>query len=256
MANDGVRLVIEDLACAFGGIKALVGIDLQVQDKEILAIIGPNGAGKTTLLNCINGFYRAQKGSITFDAKVVTRLPSYKIAGMGIGRTFQHILLYTGMSTLDNLMTGRHIHLKYGLVSAAYYFGKAHRQEVEHRRQVEDIIELLELQPVRNKVVGSLPFGLRKRVDLARALALDPKILLLDEPMAGMNLEEKEDMARFILDIRELKRIPIIIVEHDMEVVMDLSDRVAVLDFGRKIAEGTPEEIKCDRAVIKAYLGE
>lgn len=249
-------LEVENLSCSFGGIQALDSVSIDILDREILAIIGPNGAGKTTLINCINGFYRAQKGRITFSGKIISRLASYKIAELGIGRTFQHIQLYFGMSTLDNLMTGRHTHLQYGSLSAAYYFGKAHRQEIEHRKYVEGIIDLLELQSVRHKVVGSLPYGIRKKIDLGRALALDPKLLLLDEPMSGMNLEEKEDMARFILDIRDLKRIPIVIIEHDMEVVMDLSDRVIVLDFGHKIADGIPSEIMGNEAVIKAYLGE
>ncbi len=251
-----VKLKVEGVSLRFGGLEALSEVSLEVKEDEILAIIGPNGAGKTCLLNCINGFYRPQKGKIFFDGKEITHLPPHQIAKLGISRTFQNIQLYTGLTTLDNLMAARHIHLKPNFLTGAIYFGWEHEKEIRHRRVVEEIIDFLEMEPIRKKVVGSLPYGQRKRVDLGRALALEPKMLLLDEPMAGMNVEEKEDMARFIIDIFELRRIPIVLVEHDMGVVMDIADRVVVLDFGRKIAEGTPEQIKSNTAVIKAYLGE
>lgn len=222
----------------------------------MLAVIGPNGAGKTSILNCINGFYQPQKGEIIFDGRSIYRLSPHHIARLGIGRTFQNIELFTGLSVLDNLMAARHIHLKRGALSGALYFGPARREEIRHREIVEDIIDLLEMEPYRKKTVGLLPYGVRKRVELGRALALEPKLLLLDEPMAGMNLEEKEDMARFIIDIHELKSIPIILVEHDMEVVMDIAERLVVLDFGRKIAEGPPSEILQNPFVIRAYLGD
>lgn len=254
--KDKVKLKVEDIHLSFGGLQALAGVSLEVREGEILAIIGPNGAGKTCLLNCINGFYRPQKGDIYFEGKRITKLAPHKIAELGIARTFQNIELFTGLSTLDNLMAARHIHMRQGLLSSAIYFGGAEKEEIKHREIVEDIIDLLEIEPIRKKVVATLPYGLRKRVELGRALALEPKLLLLDEPMAGMNVDEKEDMARFIIDVFELKRIPIVLVEHDMEVVMDIADRVVVLDFGTKIAEGTPQEIKTNPKVIKAYLGE
>ena len=199
---------------------------------------------------------RVKSIKIYFEEQDITRFPSHKIARLGLARTFQNIELYTGLSTVDNLLAARHLHFKTGFAEGAIYFGRAHKEEIEHRRKVEDIIKFLHLEPVRKKEVGVLPYGLRKRVELGRALAMEPKVLLLDEPMAGMNLEEKEDMARFIIDIFEERQIPVILVEHDMGVVMDVADRVAVLDFGRKIAEGTPAEIRLNRAVIRAYLGE
>jgi len=234
----------------------LKDISLEVRAKEILAVIGPNGAGKTSLLNCINGFYRPQRGKIFFHGRDVTRLATHRIAKLGISRTFQKIELYTGLSTLDNLMAGRHMHLKRGTLSSFLYFGPASREEVAHRKVVEQIIDLLELESIRKKLVGLLPYGQRKRVELGRALAMEPKPLLLDEPMTGMNVEEKEEMARFILDIFELRKIPIVLIEHDMEIVVDISDRILVLDFGRKIAEGRPDEIVKNPDVIRAYLGE
>lgn len=239
----------------FGGLQVLVGVDFHVNANEIVAVIGPNGAGKTSLMNCINGFYRPQGGQIVFKGKDITRLPPYKIAELGISRTFQNIELYTGLSTLDNLMAARHIHLKSGAFWNFWYFGPTRKEEIEHREVVEDIIDLLELESIRKNLVGQLPYGRRKRVELGRALATEPELLLLDEPMTGMNVEEKEDMARFILDIAELKKIPMVLVEHDMEVVTDISTRAVVLDFGRKIAEGLPEEVKKHPEVIRAYLG-
>lgn len=254
--QDRVKLKVQGIGLHFGRLRALDSVDVEVRGTEILAIIGPNGAGKSCLLNCINGFYRPQEGDILFEGKNITRLPTHKIAELGISRTFQNIELYTGLTVLDNLMAARHAHMKQGVLAGALYFGPAYREEMEHRKVVEDIIDFLEMEPIRKKVVGLLPYGMRKRVELGRALALEPKLLLLDEPMAGMNIDEKEDMARFIIDTIELRRIPIVLVEHDMEVVMDIADRVVVLDFGHKIAEGSPDEIKVNPAVIKAYLGE
>jgi branched-chain amino acid transport system ATP-binding protein len=231
-------------------------VDVEARGAEILAIIGPNGAGKSCLLNCINGFYRPQEGAIFFEDRNITHMPTHKIAEIGLARTFQNIELYTGLSVLDNLMAARHILMKQGALAGAIYFGPAYKEEMRHREVVEDIIDFLEMEPIRKKVVGLLPYGMRKRVELGRALALEPRMLLLDEPMAGMNIDEKEDMARFIIDTLELRRIPIMLVEHDMEVVMDIADRVVVLDFGNKIAEGAPGEIYANPTVIRAYIGE
>lgn len=249
-------LQVNKVNLSFGGVVTLNDVSLEVKEREILAVIGPNGAGKTSLLNCINGFYHPQRGEILFHQNNITHFQPHQIARLGVARTFQNIELFVGMSTLDNLMAARHLHLKHGVIPGALYFGWTHREEMAHRKKVEDIIELLEMEGIRKKAVGTLPYGQRKRVELGRALAQEPELLLLDEPMAGMNIEEKEDMARFILDAYEEKGVTIILVEHDMGVVMDISDRVVVLDFGRKIAEGTPEEIKQNPAVIKAYLGE
>jgi branched-chain amino acid transport system ATP-binding protein len=264
-----VRIKLDHLSLSFGGVRALVDINIDIRDKEILAIIGPNGAGKTCILNCINGFYKPQSGGIIFDGKRITRIRPDRAAKMGLARTFQNIELYTGLSTLDNIMAARHILMRQNALASALYFGWAHKEEIVHRRTVEDIIDFLEIEPIRQKTVGTLSYGMRKRVELGRALALEPKVLLLDEPMAGMNLEEKEDIARFIIDIFEGQGVTypdtpvlrdgvscIILVEHDMGVVMDIADRIVVLDFGKKIAEGTPEEIKSNPEVIAAYLGK
>jgi branched-chain amino acid transport system ATP-binding protein len=254
--GDKLELKIEDLHLRFGGVKALEEISFEVREGEIFSIIGPNGAGKTCTLNCINGFYRAQKGEIYFEGQRITKLRPDKIAQLGISRTFQNIQLYTGLTVVDNLMAARHFLFKSSWLEGALYFGRAHREEIKHRKVVEEIIDFLEIERWRKSVVGALPYGIRKRIDLGRALAQEPKLLLLDEPMAGMNVEEKEDMARFILDVQEERGITIVLIEHDMGVVMDITDRIMVIDFGRKIAEGIPEQIKHDPLVIKAYLGE
>jgi len=256
MPVNNVILRAEGIGLRFGGIKALADIDIDVRQGEIFAIIGPNGAGKTSFMNCINGFYRPQNGSIYFEGSEITHLPSHRIAELGIGRSFQGLQLFDGLNVLDNIMAGRHFHFKSGPLSDAIYFGRTRREEIKHRKVVEDIIDFLEVAPVRKQLVGSLPYGLRKRVDLGRALAAEPKLLLLDEPLAGMNRDEKEDIARFVLDISEEMGITIAIVEHDMGLVMDICERVVVLDFGRKIAEGTPEEIRSNEEVIQAYLGK
>jgi branched-chain amino acid transport system ATP-binding protein len=295
MVNDTrrTRIRIDNLSLSFGGAKALTDVSLEIKDREILAIIGPNGAGKTCILNCLNGFYKPQKGEIYFEGQRITRIRPDRAARLGLARTFQNIELYAGLSTLDNIMAARHILMKESALGSAFNlslsFRRArpaeggpthvaatsplvswpHWQEIKHRHIVEDIIDFLEIEPIRKKVVGTLPYGMRKRVELARALAMEPKVLLLDEPMAGMNLEEKEDIARFIVDIFEgqgdtYPDTPvlrdgincIVLVEHDMGVVMDLADRIAVLDFGRKIAEGTPDEIRANPQVISAYLGK
>ncbi|MFH0914323.1 MAG: ABC transporter ATP-binding protein [Chloroflexota bacterium] len=267
--GNGVKIRIDSLSLSFGGVKALTEVSLDIKDREILAIIGPNGAGKTCLLNCINGFYKPQKGEIYYEGRRITRIRPDKAARLGLARTFQNIELFTGLTTLENLMAARHVLMKQNFLSSALYFGGTHDEEIRHRKIVEEIIDFLEIEPIRSKVVGFLPYGMRKRVELGRALALEPRVLLLDEPMAGMNLEEKEDIARFIIDIFEGQgeTYPetsvlrdgvscIILVEHDMNVVMDIADRIVVLDFGRKIAEGAPQEIKVNPEVIAAYLGK
>jgi branched-chain amino acid transport system ATP-binding protein len=253
--NDGV-IKINNLSLRFGGLQVLNDVSLEIQADEILAIIGPNGAGKTSFFNCINGFYHPYRGEIRYRGMDLTRLKPHRIAALGIARTFQNIELFSGLSALDNLMAARHIHMKRGALSGCLFFGPTRREEIANRERIEEIIDLLEMESIRKKVVGSLPYGERKKVDMARALCMDPEVLLLDEPMAGMNVEEKEDMARFVLDIFELKKIPIVLIEHDMDVVMDITHRIAVLDFGIKIAEGLPREIKNNERVLKAYLGE
>ncbi|MBL7061857.1 MAG: ABC transporter ATP-binding protein [Dehalococcoidia bacterium] len=254
--TDEAMLRVEELSLRFGGVQAVLSLSFEVRQGEILALIGPNGAGKTCVLNCINGFYRPQKGNIYFEGQDITSFPPHKIAEQSIGRTFQNIQLYSGMSVLDNLMAGRHNHMKENILTAMIHFGWVHQEEVKHRKQVEDIIDFLEIEAERYKPVGMLPYGTRKKVDLGRALALEPKLLLLDEPMAGMNVEEKEDIARYILDIVEEREGTVLLVEHDMGVVMDIADRVIALDFGELIGEGSPAEIKANPSVIEAYLGK
>jgi len=257
--RDAVHLKVDDLQISFGGVQALGGVSLEVRRGEIFSLIGPNGAGKTVLLNCINGLYQPDGGRILFEGQDITRLPPHRRAALGIARTFQKIELFSGMTVLDNIRLGRHLHMRTGVLAGACYVGKAAREERVHRDFIErEIIDLLEIAHIRDKIVGMLPYGLQKRVELARALALQPTILLLDEPMAGLNLEEVEDMARYILDVNEEERwrVTCILVEHDMGVVMDISHRLAVLNFGEKIAEGLPSEAQHKPEVVHAYLGE
>ncbi len=250
-----VLLDVRNISLGFGGVKALSNISFDVRQGEIRAIIGPNGAGKSSMLNVINGFYHPQEGEITFKGETRKRMKPHRAAAQGIARTFQNVALFKGMSTLDNIMTGRLLKMKSNLLLQALYWGPNQKEELEHREFCEKIIDFLEIQAIRKTPVGRLPYGLQKRVELARALAMEPDLLLLDEPMAGMNLEEKEDMCRFILDVNEQFGTTVALIEHDMGVVMDISDRVVVLDYGRKLADGTPDEVRNDQAVIDAYLG-
>jgi len=248
-------LSVDNISLAFGGVKALTDISFDVREHEIRAIIGPNGAGKSSMLNCINGVYRPQQGTIRFDGQTFQRMDPHKAAAMGIARTFQNIALFKGMSVLDNIMTGRNLKMHTNLFLQALYVGPNRREEIEHRQKVEQIIDFLQIESVRKTPVGRLPYGVQKRVELGRALAAEPRLLLLDEPMAGMNIEEKQDMCRFILDVNDEFGTTIVLIEHDMGVVMDISDRVVVLDYGKKIGDGTPEEVRGNQAVIDAYLG-
>lgn len=259
-ADDGIEkggmlLHVDNISLSFGGVKAITDVSLDVKKGEIRAIIGPNGAGKTSMLNVINGFYHPQEGTITFRGEERRRMRPHHAATQGIARTFQNIALFKGMTTLDNIMTGRMTLMRSSMLAQALWFGPAQKEELAHRETVEKIIDFLEIQHIRKMPVGRLPYGLQKRVELGRALAADPALLLLDEPMAGMNLEEKEDMSRFVLDVNQQFGTTIALIEHDMGVVMDLSDRVVVLDYGRKIGDGTPDEVRNNQNVIDAYLG-
>ncbi len=260
IVDDGIEpgaelLKVENVSLSFGGVKAIQDISFDVKKGEIRAIIGPNGAGKTSMLNVINGFYHPQEGTITFRGNVRTKMRPYMAASQGISRTFQNVALFTGMSTLDNIMAGRQLKMHKNFFWQMWRYGPAFNEEVEHRLEVEKIIDFLEIQSIRKTPVGQLPYGLQKRVELGRALAAEPSLLLLDEPMAGMNLEEKEDMSRFILDVNQQFGTTIALIEHDMGVVMDLADRVVVLDYGKKIADGFPSEVQASQEVIDAYLG-
>ncbi|MGH7071172.1 MAG: ABC transporter ATP-binding protein [Acetobacteraceae bacterium] len=253
--DSGILLEVAGIGLTFGGVKALDDVSFAVRCGEIRAIIGPNGAGKSSMLNVINGFYRPHAGTITYKGRTVARMRPHQAAKAGIARTFQNIALFKGMTTLDNIMTGRVLKMRGNFLLDAIHLGPARREEREHRQVVERLIEFLEIQAIRKVPVGRLPYGLQKRVELGRALAAEPDLLLLDEPMAGMNVEEKEDMSRFILEVNEEFGTTIALIEHDMGVVMDISHRIVVLDYGRKIADGTPEEVRRDQAVIDAYLG-
>lgn len=256
-----VSLDVQDVTLSFGGVAALTDVRFQIYAGELLALIGPNGAGKTSILNCVSGLYRPQEGSIRLEktdgsSHDVHRLPPHKIARLGVARTFQNIELFKHMTVLDNILLGRHVHMRGGVLSGGLFWGPQRSVEIEHRMHVERVIDFLNLEPIRRATVGSLPYGLQKLVELGRALALDPDILLLDEPMAGMNSEEKESMARFILDVHEEWGVTVVVIDHDMDVIMDIAERVVVLDFGRVLAAGTPDEIRADQAVIEAYLGQ
>jgi branched-chain amino acid transport system ATP-binding protein len=250
-----VILDVRNISLSFGGVKALTDISFNVREHEVRAIIGPNGAGKSSMLNCINGVYTPQQGAISFRGQTFSHMNSRQVAEMGIARTFQNLALFKGMSVLDNIMTGRNLKMKTNIFQQAIRFGAAEREEIAHREFVERIIDFLEIQAHRKTPVGRLPYGLQKRVDLGRALAMEPQVLLLDEPMAGMNVEEKQDMSRFILDVNDEYGTTVVLIEHDMGVVMDISDRVVVLDYGKKIGDGTPDEVRANEDVIRAYLG-
>ena len=250
-----VILDVKHISLAFGGVKALTDISFDVREHEVRAIIGPNGAGKSSMLNCINGVYDPQQGQISFRGQTFSHMNSRQVAEMGIARTFQNLALFKGMSVLDNIMTGRNLRMKCNLLQQAIHWGAAEREEIAHREAVEKIIDFLEIQAHRKTPVGQLPYGLQKRVDLGRALAMEPQVLLLDEPMAGMNVEEKQDMSRFILDVNDEYGTTVVLIEHDMSVVMDISDRVVVLDYGKKIGDGTPDAVRANPDVISAYLG-
>ena len=250
-----VILDVQHISLAFGGVKALTDISFDVREHEVRAIIGPNGAGKSSMLNCINGVYEPQQGQISFRGQTFSHMNSRQVAEMGIARTFQNLALFKGMSVLDNIMSGRNLRMKCNLFQQAIRWGAAEREEIAHREAVEKIIDFLEIQAHRKTPVGQLPYGLQKRVDLGRALAMEPQVLLLDEPMAGMNVEEKQDMSRFILDVNDEYGTTVVLIEHDMSVVMDISDRVVVLDYGKKIGDGTPDAVRANPDVISAYLG-
>ena len=255
MQTREVLLEVRNVSLAFGGVRALAGVGFDVVKGEIRAIIGPNGAGKSSMLNVINGVYHPQEGEIVFKGVVRREMRPHEAARSGIARTFQNIALFKGMSVLDNIMTGRNLKMRVGMLWQCLWHGPAAREEIAHRRKVEEIIDFLQIEHIRKTPVGKLPYGLQKRVELGRALAAEPELLLLDEPMAGMNIEEKQDMCRFVLDVNDEFGTTIVLIEHDMGVVMDISERVVVLDYGRKIADGTPDEVRSDRAVIDAYLG-
>ena len=250
------ELEIKGLRLSFGGVIAVKDVDLNAHTGELMAIIGPNGAGKTSLLNCITGFYRAQQGKIIFNGKDITHLHTHELVGVGIGRTFQNIELFPGMTVLANMTLARHIHCQYSFIRSCLFSGAVRKEEIRHRQILEEIIDFLEMQSIRKKTVGSLPYGMMKRVELGRALALEPRLLILDEPFAGMNMEEKEDMVRFLLELNQRWGLTIILVEHDMSIVMSIAQRIMVLNFGEKLGEGSAEEISANPDVIKAYLGE
>jgi branched-chain amino acid transport system ATP-binding protein len=250
------ELEIQGLRLSFGGVIAVKDIDLNTHTGELMAIIGPNGAGKTSLLNCITGFYRAQQGKIIFNGKDITNLHTHELVGVGIGRTFQNIELFPGMTVLANMTLARHIHCQYSFIRSCLYSASVQKEEIRHRQVLEEIIDFLEMQPIRKKTVGSLPYGMMKRVELGRALALEPRLLILDEPFAGMNMEEKEDMVRFLLELNQRWGLSMILVEHDMSIVMSIAQRIMVLNFGEKLGEGNAEEISANPDVVKAYLGD
>ena len=259
-AGEPFILELRDLTLRFGGVTSLSGLTMEVREGELLALIGPNGAGKTSVLNCVSGLYRPQEGSITLTGRdgarhALHRLPPHRIAKLGVARTFQNIELFKHLTVLENLMLGRHVHLKGGVLAGGLYWGRQRRREIEHRRYVEQVLDFMNLEPLRSAVVGSLAYGNQRLVEMARALALEPHLLLLDEPTAGMNAEEKESMARFILDVHEERGITVLVVDHAIDVILDIAERVVVLDFGRRIAEGSPKEVRDDPAVIAAYLG-